>query len=468
MKRKTTLLASAVAFAGTAFGSGFALYQPSAVSHAMGGALVGKAMDASANFNNPATLTDLTNLQFTVGFVTEHPRGRVEVDRVWGPASRYAMDPGMFLLPHVQIAAPLPAGFTFGFGVEPDYGLGTAYDDAWPLNFSATETTIESFVLTPNIAYKITDDWSVGVGLRWVHFSFDQYSLPQVPNNGVELGRFGNHLHGDNRMKDFGWQIGTKYDITDTFSVGLVYKSWIDVGVDGKTGNCVAQWNEPNVYSLASKSAYQGVYEALRANNVPEAAIPQVIATMPMEKYISAADATIRDSVRKSARDRTGAASADITLPQSLAVGCNWDVSSTWHLGTMLSWTQWSEFDTLHFDLQGGDKNIGLDWRDTWRGSVGSCWDFAEDWKWMASYTYDMDSTTWTQTSVMLPPADRHILATGFSWNCWAGLELTLSYACIFMDGGDMTMYDALGTRWHLETCWGFCHAAGFSVTYRF
>jgi len=166
----------------------------------------------------------------------------------------------------------------------------------------------------------------------------------------------------------------------------------------------------------------------------------------------------------------SGDASADITMPQSVAAGCNWDVFPTWHLGAMASWTQWSEFDTLHFDLPGStDKFIPLDWRDTWRGAIASCWDFAEDWKWMVSYTYDMDSTTWTQQSAMLPPADRHIVGTGISWNCWGGLELTLSYACIFMDGGDMTVKDsAAGNVWHFETCWGFCHAAGFSVTYRF
>ena len=225
--------------AATAYGSGFALYQPSAVSHAMGGALVGKAMDASANFVNPATLTDLTNIQITVGFVTEHPRGRVDVSRNDLQESRYTMDPGMFFLPHLQLAVPLPAGFSFGFGVQPDYGLGTAYDDSWAMNFSATDTQIQSIVLTPNIAYKITDDWSIAAGLRWIYFEFEQYSLPQVPVNGVELGRFGNRLRGDNGMKDFGWQVGTKYDVTDTFSVGLVYKSWIDVGVDGKTETSV-------------------------------------------------------------------------------------------------------------------------------------------------------------------------------------------------------------------------------------
>ena len=431
MKTVKTAGVSLVLFgaAAAAYGSGFGLYQPSTISHAMGGALVGKAMDASANFNNPATLTDLTNLQFTVGFVTEHPRGRVETSRNGMPSVRSTMDSGMFILPHFQLAIPLPADFTFGFGFEPDYGLGTSYDDMWPMNFSATETKIQSVVLNPNLAYKVTDDWSVSAGARFLYFEFEQYSRPQIPLNHpllglVGAGHFGNRLRGDNGMKDLGWQVGTKYDITDTFSVGAVYKSWIDTHVNGKTEMCVADV-DPN-------------YAALRPN------------------------------FEQAARLRNGRASADITMPQSVAVGCNWDVLPTWHLGAMVSWTQWSKYDSLHFDLEGGGKDTKLSWRDTWRGSIGSCWDFAEDWKWMVSYTYDMDSTTSDQASVMLPPADRHILGTGLAWICWGGLELALSYACIFMDGGDMTMTDSVGNRWQLETCWGFCHAAGFSVTYRF
>ena len=424
MKNKKAFFAIAVlAAAMSSYGSGFALYQPSAAAHALGGTGLGKAFDASANFINPATLTDLTNAQFTIGFVTEHPRGRVEVGKAGQPKERCTMDPGVFLLPHLQIALPLPAGFTFGFGVEPDYGLGTAYDDSWPMNFSATETKIQSIVLNPNLAYKITEDWSIAAGPRFLYFEFEQYSRPHVSMGGLGTATFGNRLRGDNEMKDVGWQVGTKYDVTDTFSVGAVYKSWIDTHVRGKTSNTVIN---PAAGDPGGASA-------------------------------SAAAAT------------TGYASADITMPQSASVGCNWDVAPTWHLGAMVSWTQWSEYDTLHFDLPVRDKDTHLDWRDTWRGAIGSCWDFVEDWKWMVSYTYDMDATTWTQASVMLPPADRHILGTGLSWNCWGGLELTLSYACIFMEGGDMAMTeDATGDRWHLKTKWGFCHAAGFSVTYRF
>ena len=305
MKSKVLSLALACLAVSSVFGSGFGLYQPSTVSHAMGGALVGKAMDASANFNNPATLTDLTNIQVTVGFVTEHPRGRVDAHK-WGtPYSEYPMDPGMFMLPHFQLAVPLPHGFSFGFGMEPDYGLGTAYDEGWLLNFSAKETTIQSFVLTPNIAYEILDGWSVGVGLRWTYFEFEQFSTPQVASSGYELGRFSNRLRGDNKMKDFGFQIGTKYDITDTFSVGLVYKSPIEVHVKGKTSNDVLYMNDAGVGAAARGATYQQMLE--------KGLTPAQIAGIPssmFEQYVSKADATIRQTVSSMARSRTGAAAA--------------------------------------------------------------------------------------------------------------------------------------------------------------
>lgn len=420
MQIKKTLPLVAVASLVTAFsawGSGFALYEPSTVSHAMGGALVGKAMDASANYNNPATLSDLTNTQVTVGFVTEHPRCQVRGRTngySWG--NDQCMDPGLFWLPHLQVAVPLPWDFTFGLSGQAEYGLGSNYGDNWKMAWNSTDTTVQGYVLNPNVSYKILDGWSVGAGLRWLFFDFEQYSRP---NYGVMS--FANRLKGDNRWNSFGWQVGTKYDITDTFSVGAVYKSAIDVTVDGKT-------------STSPAGAADG-YE-----------------TMALQKSIVS----------------SGHAEADLTLPQSVTLGCNWDVVKTWHLGAAVSWTEWSQFDTLHFDLAGGDKDVKLAWRDTWRGSLGSCWDFAEDWKWMISYTYDMDCTTSDQSSTMLPPADRHIGATGFAWNCWAGLELALSYSCIFMDGRGMDTTDSLGNRYHMETCRGFCHAVGFSVTYRF
>ncbi len=75
-----------------AYSSGFGLYEASTPTYALGGAVIGRAYDASANFHNPATLTDLTNVTVTLGFMTEHPRGRIKTN---GEPSE-GMDPGIF------------------------------------------------------------------------------------------------------------------------------------------------------------------------------------------------------------------------------------------------------------------------------------------------------------------------------------------------------------------------------------
>ena len=410
MRLRNTLLVVVALFAGiSAFGSGFALYEPSVISHAMGGALVGKAMDASANFNNPATLTDLTNIWVTVGFVTEHPRAAVRVAKNGRGLGRDEnVDAGLFWLPHFQLVVPLPWGFTFGLAGDAEYGLGTEYDDNAPTAWNCTETTVQGYVLNPNLAYKITDKWSVGAGLRWLYFDFEQYK---------NLGVMRYHLYGNNRCESFGWQAGTKYDILDNLSVGVVYKSPINANIRGETD-----------------------------------ASPVVPATAG------------------TARAMTDGADCGMTLPQSVTAGINWDVVKTWHLGFATSWSQWSEFDTLVFNVKPRKSDVYLDWNDTWRASIGSAWDFYKDWTWMISYTFDMDCClNKDQSSTMLPPAHRNIAATGFVWNCWKNLDLAISYACIFTDGGSMDMTNPQdGSRWHAETVRGFCHAAGFSITYRF
>ena len=393
---KSALAAVAATAAVGTFASGFGLYEMSASSHALGGAVVGKAVDASANYFNPATLSDLTNATVSLGFVTEHPSARMKVR---GEGGSSEMNPGLFWLPHLQLAVPLPAGFTFGFGAYVECGLGSAYDNDWPLVNSSQETTVESFTLNPNLSYAITDRWSVGAGIRFFYFDFEQYSEPMP-------GTVYHRLKGDNRLRDWGWHVGTRYRLLDDFAVGVVYKSMINVNVDGR-------------------------------------------------------------SQMDGAMDRWVDASTDIDMPESISGGFNWDITRDWHLGSAFTWTKWSSFDTLNFDLGGQNTPIRLNWVDTYRIAVAPSWDFAEDWTWMASYAYETDCTG-DQDSTMLPCADRHMITTGLKWNCWAGLELALSYGIIIMDSRDSHATDATGVLRDYCAYRGLCHAVGFTLTYRF
>ena len=420
MSARIALLGMAVGVALHGFGSGFALYEPSSVSHAMGGALVGRAMDGSANFNNPATLSDLTNYEFAVGFVTEHPRTRVKVD---GKTAEY-MDPGFFVLPSFQLVAPLPWDFTFGLGMTPEWGLGTTYGDNWDCAWNSRKTLVQGYTLAPNLAYRVLDDWSVGAGLRFLYFDFEQTSSPHAALGGTTFGTLDNRLTGDNNFGDMGFQVGTSYKVFDNFAVGLVYRSKTDVHVRGRSRTSVKSY------------------------------------AMDYAPVVNAVDAA--------ARQATGRASADLELPQSIAGGFNWDITDTVHFGAMVSWTQWSCMDTLVFNLPHGDKPIRLNWRDTWRFSLAPAWDFAEDWTAMCSYVFDTDATSYTQESTMLPPGDRHIGTVGLVWRCWAGLELSLSYGMVLSNSRAMTTSDERGNSHHLVFHRGISHAAGFTVTYRF
>lgn len=386
------------------YGAGFGLYEASSSTYALGGAVVGRALDASANFYNPATLTDLTNITMTVGLMTEHPRAKIKVNG-HGDAK---MNPGVYVLPHFHMAVPLGGDFAFGLGIMPEYGLGSRYNSSWPLAFNSQRTEVTSFTVNPNLAYRITDNWSIGAGLRFLFFDFEQDSEPVQH-------LISTRLKGDNAMKDFGWQLGTKYDLLGNLSLGLVYKSRTLVHVDGKT-------------EMDSPVGYE-----------------------------------------------SGDAWTELTLPQSIAGGFNWDITDDWHLGGVVAWTEWSSVDTLQFHLPGlfpsyqaQTKPIQLEWSDTWRFGLAPSWDFVDHWTAICSYVYEMDCSG-SQDSTMLPPSRRHMISLGLMWHWCDSLDVTLAYGAIIMNGGESFCTDtASGQRYRYHAEHGISHATGLTVTYRF
>ena len=427
--KKLLALTTAVLAASAAFASGFALYEPTAIGTSYGGALLGKGLDGSANSINPATLDDITNITVQVGFVTEHPRGRIKITKDGITHRAKPMDPGFFVLPHFQVVAPALWGFTFGLGITPDYGLGTRYTNDSLMTWSSKKTTIEGFVINPNVSYRITDDWSIGIGARLLYFDFDQYSYPLADYPaayGVSGAR--NHLRGNNGFSSCGWQIGTRYKILDNLSVGAVYKSKIDTRVKGHSN-----------LAIPSTSIIPGLAPGIYG----------------------------------------GGASANLDIPQSIAAGINWDITSDWHLGAMVSWTDWSSLDTLLFKLPAsqGNKNIKLNWRDSWRVGIAPSWDFAKDWTAVVSYVYDSNVCASNQESTMLPPGDRQIVSGGLSWRLTQNLQIDVTYGIVVMGCRSMHMdrtvpsFPPPGTTtssYRLECHRGLSHAAGCTLTYRF
>lgn len=365
---KKLLVASVCAVAiSSAFAAGFGLYEASARGNAMGGGLVGSTGDASANYYNPANLTECTNIQVMVGMSLINPFCDVKVDG----KPRAKMDAGWFPPPHAYIAAPVWADKLFlGFGTYCEYGLGTKYDNNWDLQHDTTETTIEQFTFNPNIAYKITKDWSVAFGARMSYITFENFKNPI--GNAAMLRT---HLKGD----DFncGYMFATQYKVNDDLNLGLVYRSRIN-------------------HRLRGDFDASGLY----------------------------ADMGVAAS---------GDAEAKVVLPASITFGANYDFTEKFRGGATLTWTEWSTINHIDFGIP-SPTTQHLNWHDAWRLGFGFEYDFTKNFTGRIGYMYDWDPSAEAHGTTMLPPGDRHIVGFGVGYKFLENWRVDLGYNFIIME----------------------------------
>ena len=401
--------------AGAAFGAGFGLYEASARGNAMGGGLVGSTKDASANYYNPANITESTNANFMVGITLINPFCDVTVDN----RRQSKMNAGWFPPPHAYASTPITDKLFLGFGSYCEYGLGTKYDSDWSLKGDTTETTIQQFTFNPNIAYKITDDWSVSFGARMTYITFENYKTPLDVKN---YGYIRTHLEGD----DFncGYQLSTQYKVTDALSLGLIYRSRINHRIEGDI--------EADTSGVGALAAPQN-----------------------------------------------GDASAKLTLPASVVFGANYDFTEKFRGGASLTWTEWSTIDHIDFNLTknrlGQDKSYTqeLNWHDAWRVGFGFEYDFTDAICGRIGYSYDWDPSADAHGTTMLPSGDRHIIGFGVGYKLFGDWRIDLGYNFIIMESETrkmMAMDPSIGAEraYRFECDNSYSHLASVSLSYSF
>ena len=202
-----------------AHGAGFAIYEWSPSHNATGGTLLGKPLDASAAWLNPASMTELPGVQLFMGasFITRDSTTRI------GP---YATDfkRESFLIPGVYASMALGDKTRLGFATTTEYGMGTKYPSYWPGKWSNIQTDIQSVTISPTLAHAVTESLSIGLGPRFVYFDF--YNKRDI---GVPL-----ILEGD------GWGLGATASLywkvpgtEDKVTFGLVYRSEVKQEIRG-------------------------------------------------------------------------------------------------------------------------------------------------------------------------------------------------------------------------------------------
>lgn len=231
MQIKTRHLAAALiaSAASSAYPAGFALIEQSASG--LGNAYAGAAAvaeDASTIFFNPAGMTLLPDSQLAM--VGHLIKPTIEFSGSVAPAvgGSQGGDAGSWaLVPSTYIARRLTPQLHAGLGINAPFGLKTHYDDDWIGRFQAIESEAKAINLNPSVAWKLSEELSVGAGLnvQRMEATLSNRISPLAPDSMAKI-----------EASDYGWgyNLGLLWQPGKGTRIGLAWRSGIEYTLEGR------------------------------------------------------------------------------------------------------------------------------------------------------------------------------------------------------------------------------------------
>ncbi|GLT23552.1 fatty acid transporter [Zoogloea oryzae] len=370
MKMKTIarlipLVAAGLA-SGQAAAAGFQLLEQNASG--IGNSYAGSAAvaeNASTIFFNPAGMTQLKDREVSVGMSAVRPTfkfdNRGSSVGVLGSAGE-GNDAGSWaFIPNAYMSWALTKNLYAGLGIGAPFGLVTEYDNPWLGGAQAIKFDIKTVNLNPSLAYRINDKISVGGGLSYQKMKVEY--IRQATVTSAALAATTATLSADNDA--WGWNVGALFTLSPTTKVGVSYRSSIKHDLKG---------------DLSVSGPAAGASAALT----------------------------------------TGAAKADVELPETFILSVAQTLNDKWEMLGDVSWTGWSSIPKVDIVRTSGALNgvtvqtLDTKFRDTWRFALGTNYRLNEQVKLKFGIAYDQSPVQSDQHRlVSLPDSNRTWLSTG-------------------------------------------------------
>jgi long-chain fatty acid transport protein len=314
-----------------------------------------------------------------------------------------------FFPPHAYYTQQINDKWWGGIGLFSRFGLGTEFNSNWPGRYNSYYAEIQTVELNPNIAYKFNDKLSFAFGLNLTYLTLD---LKKKLSPAVGSPEF--ELDGDST----GWGLNAAihYKPTDWMQAGITYRSRISMNVEGDVK-----------------------------------VTPQVLA----------------------AGLRNMPATGDLSLPDMIFAGVNFNVRKDLTVGGGIYWTRWETYNQLQINFGAPFGPTGArttatpkNWDNVYRFMIGSEWKVNENWDLRIGYAYDQAPEPDNTIDYVLPDNDRNMfsLGCGYHKNNWA---LDFSYTLMIIGVRDVVARPADGVLTSTMKD-GTAHLIGFSYTYKF
>ncbi|MGR5144500.1 outer membrane protein transport protein [Photobacterium sp. DNB23_23_1] len=429
-KNKITLSLAAALTLGIStntMAAGFQLAEYSATG--LGRAFAGEAAmadNASAQFRNPAMMTYLEGTQVSVGAIYVDPNIDVNGDvSLLGQqvATTKASDIAhSAVIPNFYISHRVNEQWAVGLALATNYGMETELGGDFLGTIFGNQANIMSVEINPNIAYKISDQFSIGAGVRYVmgegHFgasipnNLPQTGIDDVDNLlGAAQGTDLKYMEGDDAA--WGWQLGGAWQINEANRIGFNYRSAVDLKLKGE----------------ASGLLYGGVHSGSMA----------------------------------------------LTLPATAEIASYHQLTDKLAMHASFNWTDWSSFDKLEASIPSISATPDLikeeNWEDNYRIALGATYQYTNKLAVRTGVAYDTSAVSDEHRTQTIPETDRLWLSLGAGYQWSDALSFDAGFTYIFAKDASMDeSLDVNGTpiaSFSGETT-GNVWLAGIQANYRF
>jgi len=195
---------------------------------------------------------------------------------------------------HVYVSGKITDKIGAGLAVYTPFGSKVEWEGEWKGRFLIQDIQLQAIFIQPTFSYKINDSWGVGAGFVYALGSVEINR--NLPLEGLDGEEGTVNLTGD--AAGIGFNIGFYGQPTEKLSVGLTYRSQVDIALEGGD----AKFTAPS--SLA--------------------------ASFPADNKFD----------------------ADLPLPATGSLGLAYDVSDKVKLAFDINYVFWSVYDSLIFDFE--------------------------------------------------------------------------------------------------------------------
>lgn len=212
------------------FAGGFQLNLQGQRQTGMGHAGTGLCLDNASILFNPGAMSFLDSLRgITFGGSFIFPRTTYLEPYPGTYISHIEKHTGTPITLYAVYKFKKTAKWNVGLGIYNPFGSKVQWPDDWKGQFLIREIDLKTFFIQPTFSYKVNNKLGIGVGFVYATGTF-------ALRKGVPIqDTLGNYGEGNLKGKASGWgfNMGIYYQATEKFSIGLDYRSEVNVSVNG-------------------------------------------------------------------------------------------------------------------------------------------------------------------------------------------------------------------------------------------